>query len=58
MVALLQSLLGEPLPAIRSVDRFGHLHRDLEVSTFNGKFEPGVGVLDEVKSNLKTLSEC
>jgi len=48
VIALLQSLLGQPLPTVNSIDFFGGLHRDIKIPTFNGKLKSSIGILNKV----------
>lgn len=57
MIALLQSLLCEPLPALRPINGLSSLHRDIEVTAFNGQLETSIGVLYEVQSNLREFQK-
>ena len=52
VVALLESLLGETLPAFRPVNGLSCLQRNIEVAAFDRKIETRVFVLDEVQRDL------
>lgn len=52
MIALLQGLLSQALPALFSVNRTCGIQSDFEISAFNSQVEASVFVLDEIKSNL------
>ena len=52
VVALLESLLRETFPALRSIDGLRSLESDVEVTALNGEVEPGIFVLHKVKGNL------
>lgn len=53
VVALLERLLREPVPALGAVDRACYLHRNVEVSTLNREIEARILVLDKVQRNLR-----
>jgi len=55
VVALLESLLRQPFPAICTVDRLCRLHCHVQ---FNGEFEPRAGVSYKMQRNLRRLKEC
>jgi len=50
MIALFECLLSQLFLAFVSIDDFGHLHNDVEITTLNGKIEPHVVVLDKCKA--------
>lgn len=52
VVALLQGLLRESLPALGPVNGLSGLQRDIQVTTFDRKIETRVFVLDEVQRDL------
>ena len=52
VVALLESLLGETLPAFGPVNGLSCLQRNIEVAAFDRKIETRVFVLDEVQRDL------
>ena len=64
MVALLESLLGETLPAFGPVNGLSCLQRNIEVAAFDRKIETRVFVLDKVqrdlvfKSSMLTTLHC
>jgi len=58
VIALLESLLRQPLPAVCTVDRLRRLHRHVQITTFNGELEPRVRVLYKMQCNLRRLNAC
>jgi len=48
MIALFECLLSQPFPAFVSIDGFGRLHSDVEITTLNGEIETRVVVLDKM----------
>lgn len=57
MVSLLERLLCQPVPALRSIDALRRLQCDIKVATFNSKVEPRILILNEVKRDLNERSE-
>lgn len=55
MVALFQSLLSEPFPALWAVNDLRSLKGDFKVATLNSEIESRVFVLDEVECNLENV---
>jgi hypothetical protein len=53
VVALLQRLLRQPLPAFLSIDSFGSFHGYIEITTLNGELKTGILILNKMKSNLE-----
>ena len=53
MVTLLEGLSAKTVPNLITVDRASHLESDRHVAALNGKIETGLGVLDEMESNLR-----
>jgi hypothetical protein len=58
MVALLERLLSEPLPAFWAVDRLRSFHCNIEIAAFNSQLKSGVGILHEVQCNLSRKINC
>jgi len=54
MVPLLEGLLRQSFPTLWSVNSFGGLYRDIEVTAFDCEVEPRVIVLYKVQSNLES----
>jgi hypothetical protein len=53
VVALLECLLRQTVPALFAIERLGHLKSDVHVPAFNRQVETHVLVLDEVKSDFR-----
>ena len=53
MVALLQCLLSQALPALGAIDGLGGLEGDIEIAALYGQVESGIFVLHEVECNLE-----
>lgn len=53
VIALLQRLLRQPLPALRSINRLRGFHRHVQVTALNRQLESRIRVLDKVQSNLE-----
>ena len=52
MVSLLQGLLRQTFPALRSVDTLRSLKSDIEIAALDRKVEARVFILDEVQRDL------
>ena len=52
MVTRLESGARKLVPYVLPVDSFGHLERDLEISTFDGEVESRLLILYKVQSDL------
>ena len=57
MVPLLKGLLGQTLPALRSVNRCCGFQCNIKVPTFDSEVKTSVFVLNEVKSDLEGQNE-
>jgi hypothetical protein len=55
MIALFESLLGQTVPTFGTVDRFGGLECNIEITTLDSQIKACVLVFDEVK---RDLSRC
>lgn len=48
-----KALLYLASPQFWSIKLLGHFDGDFKIATFNGQFEARLGILDELKSNLR-----
>ena len=54
MIALFESLLGQTVPTVGTVDRLGSLKCNIEITTLDCQVKACVLVFDEVKRDLSS----